>query len=73
MGWSKSTNFKTPPAAGASSVRVVMYGDMGKAERDNASEHYVQVQIYPMDSQMAGRINRSWTLQMLRVMCKSGL
>lgn len=40
VGWSKITNFTTPPAVGANSVRVVMYGDMGKAERENASIHY---------------------------------
>ncbi|KAG0567486.1 hypothetical protein KC19_7G138400 [Ceratodon purpureus] len=39
-GWSKSTNFSTPPAVGASSVRAVIYGDMGKAERDNSTIHY---------------------------------
>jgi len=44
-GWSKPTNFSTPPAVGASSVRVVIYGDMGKAERDNATIHYSTVRI----------------------------
>lgn len=39
-GWTKSTNFSTPPAAGANSVLAVIYGDMGKAERDNSSIHY---------------------------------
>lgn len=43
VGWSKITNFTTPPAVGANSVRVVMYGDMGKAERENASIHYSAV------------------------------
>ncbi len=42
-GWTTSRSFKTPPAAGAKTLNVVMYGDMGKAERDNSDEHYVQV------------------------------
>jgi hypothetical protein len=42
-GWTANKTFTTPPAAGGSSLRVVMYGDMGKAERDNSDEHYVQV------------------------------
>lgn len=73
MGWSKSTNFKTPPAASASSVRVVMYGDMGKAERDNASEHYVQVQIYPIDSQWQGESIDLGLFKCWDLMCKSSL
>jgi hypothetical protein len=42
-GLTANKTFTTPPAAGGSSLRVVMYGDMGKAERDNSDEHYVQV------------------------------
>ena len=42
-GLSESANFTTPPAVGASSVRAVIYGDMGQAERDNASIHYEEV------------------------------
>jgi hypothetical protein len=42
-GWTTSRSFKTPPAAGANTLNVVMYGDMGKAERDHSDEHYVQV------------------------------
>jgi hypothetical protein len=41
-GWTTSRSFKTPPAAGAKTLNVVMYGDMGKAERDHSDEHYVQ-------------------------------
>ncbi|CAK9192348.1 unnamed protein product [Sphagnum jensenii] len=41
-GLTANKTFTTPPAAGGSSLRVVMYGDMGKAERDNSDEHYVQ-------------------------------
>ncbi|CAM6025197.1 unnamed protein product [Sphagnum balticum] len=41
-GWTTSRSFKTPPAAGAKTLNVVMYADMGKAERDHSDEHYVQ-------------------------------
>jgi len=47
VGWSKRNSFRTPPAAGASEVKVVMYADMGKNERDGSNEHFLQVSINP--------------------------
>ncbi|MED6150973.1 putative inactive purple acid phosphatase 27, partial [Stylosanthes scabra] len=38
--WSKSYSFKAPPFPGQNSLqRVIIFGDMGKAERDNSNEY----------------------------------
>ncbi|BBM98080.1 acid phosphatase type 7 [Marchantia polymorpha subsp. ruderalis] len=42
VGLSPSTNFSTPPAAGDDAVTLIIFGDMGKAERDGSSIHYIQ-------------------------------
>lgn len=42
VGWSSVVNFSTPPASGASEVRFLAFGDMGKAPRDSSDEHYIQ-------------------------------
>eukprot|EP01018_Ginkgo_biloba_P025097 Gb_34203 [translate_table: standard] len=43
VGWSTTTKFSTPPAAGSDELIFITYGDMGKAERDGFGEHYIQV------------------------------
>ncbi|KAJ7571271.1 hypothetical protein O6H91_01G157300 [Diphasiastrum complanatum] len=42
VGWSTQKSFKAPPAAGSDSLTFIVYGDMGKAERDHSIEHYIQ-------------------------------
>lgn len=42
VGWSSHVSFSTPPASGASEVRFLAFGDMGKAPRDESDEHYIQ-------------------------------
>ncbi|KAJ7519051.1 hypothetical protein O6H91_20G020900 [Diphasiastrum complanatum] len=42
VGWSSQMSFSTPPAAGFDKLVFIMYGDMGKAERDGCNEHYIQ-------------------------------
>ncbi|XP_057849694.2 probable inactive purple acid phosphatase 27 [Cryptomeria japonica] len=42
VGWSNSVELSTPPAAGASDLRFLAFGDMGKAPRDASDEHYIQ-------------------------------
>ncbi|XP_050234246.1 probable inactive purple acid phosphatase 27 [Mercurialis annua] len=42
VGWSVPTEFKTPPAGGADEVKFLAFGDMGKAPRDAAVEHFIQ-------------------------------
>ncbi|EFJ34348.1 hypothetical protein SELMODRAFT_438745 [Selaginella moellendorffii] len=42
VGWSKLKNFTTPPGEGSNSASFIVFGDMGKAERDNSLEHYIQ-------------------------------
>ncbi|KQK10182.1 nucleotide pyrophosphatase/phosphodiesterase [Brachypodium distachyon] len=42
VGWSDTTKFRTPPAAGSDEVSFVIYGDMGKAPLDPSVEHYIQ-------------------------------
>ncbi|MED6212696.1 putative inactive purple acid phosphatase 27, partial [Stylosanthes scabra] len=38
--WSKKFSFRAPPFPGQNSLqRVIIFGDMGKAERDNSNEH----------------------------------
>ncbi|KAL9273356.1 putative inactive purple acid phosphatase 27 [Drosera capensis] len=41
-GWSDQLEFRTPPAGGSDEVRIIAYGDMGKAPRDSSIEHYIQ-------------------------------
>ncbi|CAI9765012.1 unnamed protein product [Fraxinus pennsylvanica] len=41
-GWSNWTTFKTPPAGGSDELKFLAFGDMGKAPRDNSTEHYIQ-------------------------------
>ncbi|KAJ7295496.1 hypothetical protein O6H91_Y184800 [Diphasiastrum complanatum] len=42
VGWSGDKIFKTPPAAGAEALQIIIYGDMGKADADSSTEHYIQ-------------------------------
>lgn len=42
-GWSEQIEFRTPPAGGSDELKFLAYGDMGKAPRDAAVEHYIQV------------------------------
>ncbi|KAF7031168.1 hypothetical protein CFC21_042539 [Triticum aestivum] len=42
VGWSDTTKFRTPPAAGSDETSFVIYGDMGKAPLDPSVEHYIQ-------------------------------
>ncbi|KAH9290758.1 hypothetical protein KI387_034875, partial [Taxus chinensis] len=42
VGWSSPVQFSTPPAAGASELTFLAFGDMGKAPRDASDEHYIQ-------------------------------
>ncbi|CAM6097263.1 unnamed protein product [Calypogeia fissa] len=42
VGLSEIANFTTPPASGDNQVSIIIYGDMGKAERDGSSIHYIQ-------------------------------
>ncbi|KAL3701603.1 hypothetical protein R1sor_019625 [Riccia sorocarpa] len=42
VGFSPNTSFSTPPAAGDDQVTIIIYGDMGKAERDGSLIHYIQ-------------------------------
>ncbi|ERN05081.1 probable inactive purple acid phosphatase 27 isoform X1 [Amborella trichopoda] len=41
-GWSEKINFHTPTAGGSDKVRIVAFGDMGKAPRDLSVEHFIQ-------------------------------
>ncbi|XP_024524876.1 nucleotide pyrophosphatase/phosphodiesterase isoform X1 [Selaginella moellendorffii] len=41
-GWSNLKMFTTPPAGGAYGTKFLIFGDMGKAERDGSLEHYIQ-------------------------------
>ncbi|KAL2478371.1 putative inactive purple acid phosphatase 27 [Forsythia ovata] len=41
-GWSNWTTLKTPPAGGSDELKFLAFGDMGKAPRDNSTEHYIQ-------------------------------
>ncbi|XP_057849603.2 probable inactive purple acid phosphatase 27 isoform X2 [Cryptomeria japonica] len=42
VGWSDPVQFSTPPAAGASHIKFLAFGDMGKAPLDASDEHYIQ-------------------------------
>ncbi|EEC71650.1 hypothetical protein OsI_04091 [Oryza sativa Indica Group] len=42
VGWSNTTEFRTPPAAGSGELSFVIFGDMGKAPLDPSVEHYIQ-------------------------------
>ncbi|WKA02221.1 hypothetical protein VitviT2T_020435 [Vitis vinifera] len=42
VGWSKLTQFRTPPAGGSDELRFIAFGDMGKSPRDNSTEHFIQ-------------------------------
>ncbi|KAJ7562764.1 hypothetical protein O6H91_03G083700 [Diphasiastrum complanatum] len=42
VGWSGVRSLITPPAAGGNSLNWIMYGDMGKADRDTSIVHYIQ-------------------------------
>ncbi|KAL5543670.1 hypothetical protein UlMin_007454 [Ulmus minor] len=42
VGWSDQIQFKTPPAGGSDELTFLAFGDMGKAPRDAALEHYIQ-------------------------------
>ncbi|RAL53834.1 hypothetical protein DM860_004305 [Cuscuta australis] len=42
IGWSSNITFKTAPAGGSDELRFIVFGDMGKAPRDNSIEHYIQ-------------------------------
>ncbi|ONK78435.1 uncharacterized protein A4U43_C02F18730 [Asparagus officinalis] len=42
VGWSGQIKFKTPPSAGSDELRLLAYGDMGKAPLDESVEHYIQ-------------------------------
>lgn len=42
VGWSDEIQFKTPPAGGSDELKLLAYGDMGKAPRDETVEHYIQ-------------------------------
>ena len=46
VGWSRRSNFRTPPATGATEVKVIMLSDMGGNERDSSNEHYLQGRPY---------------------------
>ena len=46
VGWSNRIMFKTPPAGGSGELKFLAFGDMGKAPRDKAVEHYIQVFIH---------------------------
>ena len=40
MVWGKPSSFRAPPSPGQKSLqRVVVFGDMGKAERDGSNEY----------------------------------
>ncbi|EFJ29628.1 hypothetical protein SELMODRAFT_410298 [Selaginella moellendorffii] len=41
-GWSNLKTFTTPPAGGPYCTKFLIFGDMGKAERDDSLEHYIQ-------------------------------
>lgn len=43
VGWSNEIQFRTPPAGGSDELKFIIFGDMGKAPRDNSTEHYIQV------------------------------
>ncbi|KAL2898500.1 putative inactive purple acid phosphatase 1 [Bienertia sinuspersici] len=42
VGWSDDIPFRTPPAGGSDELTILAFGDMGKAPRDSAVEHYIQ-------------------------------
>ncbi|MCO5560917.1 hypothetical protein L7F22_014537 [Adiantum nelumboides] len=41
-GWSSGGILKTAPSTGSSNLSFIAYGDMGKAPRDNSTEHFIQ-------------------------------
>ncbi|KAH7415902.1 hypothetical protein KP509_14G065200 [Ceratopteris richardii] len=42
VGWSSDQALKTVPAAGASNLTFIAFGDMGKASLDHSIQHYIQ-------------------------------
>ncbi|GAB2298933.1 hypothetical protein Dimus_033009 [Dionaea muscipula] len=42
VGWSDQLHFRTPPSGGSDEVRIIAFGDMGKAPLDSSIEHYIQ-------------------------------
>ncbi|XP_057818701.1 probable inactive purple acid phosphatase 27 [Cryptomeria japonica] len=43
VGWSNPIQFWTPPAAGYSELKFIVFGDMGQAPLDPSDVHYIQV------------------------------
>ncbi|KAI9170523.1 hypothetical protein LWI28_029193 [Acer negundo] len=57
VGWSDQIQFRTPPASGSDELKFLAYGDMGKAPRDNSTEHYIQPGSIPVTKAMADEVN----------------
>ncbi|EPS66676.1 hypothetical protein M569_08099, partial [Genlisea aurea] len=57
VGWSDTITFRTPPAAGASALNFLAFGDLGKAPLDMSDEHYIQPGSVSVIDAVAGELN----------------
>ncbi|KAL2649881.1 hypothetical protein R1flu_018009 [Riccia fluitans] len=57
VGFSANATFSTPPASGSDRVRLIIFGDMGKAERDGSLIHYIQPGSIPVVDAITGVVS----------------
>ncbi|KAL8144464.1 hypothetical protein V2J09_017496 [Rumex salicifolius] len=55
-GWSEQIRARTPPAGGSDAVKIIAFGDMGKAPLDNSIEHYIQPGSISVTSALANEV-----------------